>query len=623
MASIKLIRLAAQDNLATWAEKTNSIINVVEDFILNSGSIVVRQAQANNQLIVWDNTNSEFNNKTLIGPVVIDTSYSAANDFKLKLNNEVITGLTEKVAAAGNDYVMIYDSTAGTLKKAQISAIQTSQPAAGSDSQVQYNQSGSFAASSGLTFNYSTNTLNVGAGLTVGTTKLVVSTSGNNVGIGVASPSYTLDVAGNANISSGSTYRINGTTVLSSTSLGSTVINSSLQSVGILSSLSVSGTVNIQGATVVSNTFTANSISSSGTISGNALQSTTSITAATGTFSDAISVTNQVTVGSQSYITPLQGVFVSTSSNTSDTHSSAVYFNRNITTGVTSGKQLGAIIFQGRDSGGTNYQPASSIISFAEGTFTSTSSPGSLRFYTTPSGTTTSSERIRIFSTGNVTIGASPSDERSLLYVKGTINAADTSISSSAISVNINGSGNRSATLGFYTDVTYSPGFSITKDVGANSAVTILQRGTGNLTINKNESGSIIIKTSNTERMSIGDSGFYIGTASPISSYFGGEVTITKNVITTNAIEMAIGDTGDRNTYIDFHSESISYPDYNLRIIKAAGANGDTSFIHRGTGNFNLLCMEAATINMSTSNTTRISINSTGTTYIYGTLEVV
>jgi hypothetical protein len=43
------------------------------------------------------------------------------------------------------------------------------------------------------------------------------------------------------NIPSGHTYRINGTDVLSATTLGSGVINSSLTSVGTLTSLSISG----------------------------------------------------------------------------------------------------------------------------------------------------------------------------------------------------------------------------------------------------------------------------------------------------------------------------------------------------------------------------------------------
>ena len=56
-----------------------------------------------------------------------------------------------------------------------------------------------------------------------------------NVGIGLSNPSYKLHVVGDTNLSSGYVYRINGTQVLSSTSLGTGVTNSSLTAVGTLS----------------------------------------------------------------------------------------------------------------------------------------------------------------------------------------------------------------------------------------------------------------------------------------------------------------------------------------------------------------------------------------------------
>lgn len=74
----------------------------------------------------------------------------------------------------------------------------------------------------------------------VGINKFYVDSSNSRVGINCYA-SYTLDVSGNCNIYSGNTYKINGTDVLSSTTLGSGIINSSLTSLGTLSSLNVSG----------------------------------------------------------------------------------------------------------------------------------------------------------------------------------------------------------------------------------------------------------------------------------------------------------------------------------------------------------------------------------------------
>ena len=75
-----------------------------------------------------------------------------------------------------------------------------------------------------------------------------------NTGIGTTNPSSTLHVQGNAlitgvttssgfNATTGNTYQINGTTVLSNNTLGSGVVNSSLTSVGTLNQLNVSGVV--------------------------------------------------------------------------------------------------------------------------------------------------------------------------------------------------------------------------------------------------------------------------------------------------------------------------------------------------------------------------------------------
>ena len=66
-----------------------------------------------------------------------------------------------------------------------------------------------------------------------------------NVGIGVTNPSKKFEVVGD--IDATTDYNINGTQVLSSTTLGSSVVNSSLTSVGTLSSLNVNGATSFDG----------------------------------------------------------------------------------------------------------------------------------------------------------------------------------------------------------------------------------------------------------------------------------------------------------------------------------------------------------------------------------------
>ncbi|MBP9690661.1 MerR family DNA-binding transcriptional regulator, partial [Candidatus Woesebacteria bacterium] len=71
--------------------------------------------------------------------------------------------------------------------------------------------------------------------------------TGSFIGLGKTNPGYALDIAGTLNLDSGNTYKINGTDVLSSTTLGSAVVNSSLTSVGTITSGSW------QGATILRN----------------------------------------------------------------------------------------------------------------------------------------------------------------------------------------------------------------------------------------------------------------------------------------------------------------------------------------------------------------------------------
>ena len=74
---------------------------------------------------------------------------------------------------------------------------------------------------------------------------------------GVDDPSFTYDQTGkwvsteNLDLASGKTFKINGTDVLSSNTLGGNVVNSSLNTVGTLNSLTVSGQTNLSGAVFV------------------------------------------------------------------------------------------------------------------------------------------------------------------------------------------------------------------------------------------------------------------------------------------------------------------------------------------------------------------------------------
>lgn len=70
----------------------------------------------------------------------------------------------------------------------------------------------------------------------------------SNTGFGTVNPTEKVDVSGNVNVSTGNTYKINGTDVLTGSSLGGGITSSSLTSVGTLSSLATSGITTLGGS---------------------------------------------------------------------------------------------------------------------------------------------------------------------------------------------------------------------------------------------------------------------------------------------------------------------------------------------------------------------------------------
>ena len=71
-------------------------------------------------------------------------------------------------------------------------------------------------------------------------------------------------------------------------------------------------------------------------------------------------------------------------------------------TNVTGGNLMGAIDFYGNDSDG-NYEICGRMILEADGTHTTDAKPTRMAFYTTPSGSDTATERLRIHSDGQAT----------------------------------------------------------------------------------------------------------------------------------------------------------------------------------------------------------------------------
>lgn len=96
-----------------------------------------------------------------------------------------------------------------------------------------------------------------GATYVLGDTAPVLSVQSGKIGVNTSVPSDHFDVNGNCNIANGYSYKINGTSVLNQTTLGSGVVNSSLTSFGTnaLFRNSVNGSIAIAGGGSSTNLF--------------------------------------------------------------------------------------------------------------------------------------------------------------------------------------------------------------------------------------------------------------------------------------------------------------------------------------------------------------------------------
>lgn len=100
----------------------------------------------------------------------------------------------------------------------------------------------------------------------------------------------------------------------------------------------------------------------------------------------------------------------------------------------------------------------------------------------------------------------------------------------------------------------------------------------------------------------------------------GGTLFCSTNTIDSGSIELNSNGTGDRNSYIDLHTDDTN-TDYGLRVIKIGGINGLSQILGRGTAGINISAVDAAPIYLKTTDITRITIAAGGDISIASTTE--
>jgi hypothetical protein len=412
------------------------------------------------------------------------------------------------------------------------------------------------------------------------TSNLIFTDNTYDIGASGATRPRNLFLAGNATI--GGNQTLTGTLTVDSTTDSTSTTTGSIQTdggVGIAKSLYVGGNSVIS---VTDNTNAALRITQLGT--GNALLVEDSSNPDSTPF--AITATGAVLVGTTTAKTT--GVGSAVMQIFGGTAPLAFYREADSTTPinlefakaraagaiVASGDTVGRLYFSGSD--GTAQIPAAYIDAAVDGTPGTNDMPGRLVFSTTADGASSPTERLRIDSAGQITIGGSPTAGVSV-YLRKNVTGATTSFGL-AQNVQIQSDVTSTANLFNSTYSTAASAFTLTNvnhynaqqgTIGATSAVTN-QFGfavQSSLTGATNNFGFYSSIASGTGRWN-----FYAnGTA---DNYFAGKVgigdttpSVSLDIAATDAIRIPVGTTGERptgvNGYLRFNSTTTEFEGYN------------------------------------------------------------
>lgn len=248
-----------------------------------------------------------------------------------------------------------------------------------------------------------------------------------------------------------------------------------------------------------------------------------------------------VLAGTSSAITGLVSRFTNAGTDADTFYAAVRYVNSQAAPGVRFGKSRGATVgthaalvsgdrfgeVQMFGSDGTNFVEGGKIWGEVDGAVSLGVMPGRLTFYTTPAGTGTATEKMRITSAGEVLIGATAAINSSKLLVAGVTG------SNPAV---IQGSAAASAALAFYNNAATTNRFMIGQGyVTASDNIAFIQNYV---------SAALVFGTNSTERMRVDASGNVgIGTATNLSTLTVNGSFASKSPSTVNAATYSVAAT--------------------------------------------------------------------------------
>jgi len=229
--------------------------------------------------------------------------------------------------------------------------------------------------------------------------------------------------------------------------------------------------------------------------------------------------------------------------------------------------QTGQLIFSAYD--GSNFTNTAQIRSEVDGTPGTDDMPGNLVFATTPDGSPTPSERLRINSSGQVLIGT---DTEATSDVKLAVYGSGTTV------LKVNNTDDGTATL------------------------TLANTGSSNGAI-KQSAGAMNFSIAGDDKLEISNSG--------VLRVKSGQLYLNKQG-EANFLKVGTGQNANNYAYIDFIGDS-TYTGYGLRLLRGqTGENADSMLTHRGTGSLSIKTIETAPIIFTSSDIERMRITGSG-----------